>query len=159
MVRSPGSPVGLCCLQADFSAGDRLPLFCHLGIRLACEAALRDGWGDPAAGLSGAARFFTAAGHEPVAIACRSLLRRAGAPRQRQIDAAVHPRLRRLGVTAREAEVLALVGERLTNRDIATRLYLSPRTVEKHVASVLIKAGVESRGDLVQLATSLGLTG
>ena len=40
-------------------------------------------------------------------------------------------------MTAREAEVLELVGGRLSNKDIAARLYLSPRTVEKHVASLL----------------------
>src|SRR2546430_1377994 len=113
----------------------------------------------PAPTLYTAEGFFTTAGHEPVATACRSLLRRTGRSRQRRVDAAVHPDLRRLGVTAREAEVLALVGERLPNRDIAERLYLSPRTVEKHVASVLTKAGAASRADLIRLATTLGLTG
>jgi DNA-binding CsgD family transcriptional regulator len=145
--------------DAAVSAGGPLPLFCHLGVRLACEPAVRDGWGDPASALTAAEAFFAMAGHEPVAIACRSLLRRTGRSRQRRIDAGVHPQLRRLGVTAREAEVLALVGERLANRDIAERLNLSPRTVEKHVASLLTKAGAASRTDLVRLAGTLGLTG
>lgn len=47
------------------------------------------------------------------------------------------------GVTAREAEVMDLVVERLSNREIAERLYLSPRTIEKHIASLLDKLGVE----------------
>src|SRR2546430_11382817 len=155
-----GDPAGAAAaFDAAVSAGGPLPLFCHLGIRLAGEPAVRDGWGDPASTLYTAERFFTTAGHEPVATACRSLLRRTGGSRQRRVDAAVHPDLRRLGVTAREAEVLALVGERLPNRDIAERLYLSPRTVEKHVASVLAKAGAASRTDLVRLAGTVGLTG
>ena len=60
--------------------------------------------------------------------------------------------LLRLGVTAREAEVLELVGERLSNKDIAARLYLSPRTVEKHVASLLLKTGAADRAALGRLA-------
>jgi DNA-binding CsgD family transcriptional regulator len=145
--------------DAAVSAGGPLPLFCHLGVRLACEPAVHDGWGDPASALTAAEAFFAIAGHEPVATACRSLLRHTGRSRQRRIDAGVHPQLRRLGITAREAEILALVGERLPNRDIAERLYLSPRTVEKHVASLLTKAGAASRADLVRLAGTLGLTG
>jgi DNA-binding NarL/FixJ family response regulator len=54
---------------------------------------------------------------------------------------------------------LALVGGRLPNRDIAERLYLSPRTVEKHAASLLTKVGAASRADLVRLAATLGLGG
>ena len=46
-----------------------------------------------------------------------------------------------LGVTARELEVLRLLGEGLSNKDIGARLYLSPRTVERHVASLTVKAG------------------
>ncbi len=144
--------------DAAVSAGGPLPLFCHLGVRLACEPAVRDGWGDPASALTAAEGFFAMAGHDPVATACRSLLRRTGRSRERRVDAAVHPDLRRLGVTAREAEVLALVGDRLPNRDIAARLYLSPRTVEKHVASLLTKVGAASRADLIRLAATLGLT-
>jgi DNA-binding CsgD family transcriptional regulator/tetratricopeptide (TPR) repeat protein len=61
------------------------------------------------------------------------------------------------GLTARESEVLALLGEGLRNAAIAQRLYLSPRTVENHVAAVLRKLGAESRGGAVAEATRLGL--
>jgi predicted ATPase/class 3 adenylate cyclase/DNA-binding CsgD family transcriptional regulator len=54
------------------------------------------------------------------------------------------------GVTAREAEVLAAVGERLTNAEIASRLYVSTRTVETHVASLLRKLGVANRRELAE---------
>jgi DNA-binding NarL/FixJ family response regulator len=52
------------------------------------------------------------------------------------------------GLTAREAEVLALVVEHLTNADIAARLHLSPRTVESHVANLLAKTGTTDRAGL-----------
>jgi DNA-binding NarL/FixJ family response regulator len=59
-------------------------------------------------------------------------------------------------VTAREADVLRLVAEGLANKEIATRLYLSPRTIEKHVESLLRKTGARSRTQLVALAGPAG---
>ena len=56
------------------------------------------------------------------------------------------------GVSEREAEVLALVGDHLTNAQIAGRLYLSVRTVESHVSSLLRKLGVADRRALAALA-------
>ncbi len=56
------------------------------------------------------------------------------------------------GVTRREAEVLAALAERSTNADIAARLYLSERTVESHVASLLRKLGARNRVELGDLA-------
>ena len=65
----------------------------------------------------------------------------------------VEPRaLTETGVSEREAEVLALVGEHLTNQQIAGRLYLSVRTVESHVSSLLRKLGVADRRALAELA-------
>ena len=56
------------------------------------------------------------------------------------------------GVSTREAEVLGLVGEHLTNAQIAGRLYLSVRTVESHVSSLLRKLGLADRRALAGLA-------
>ena len=67
--------------------------------------------------------------------------------------------LRRLGVTVREYEVLHLVAERLGNKEIARRLFLSPRTVEKHVASLLVKTGQENRAGLTRYAAQLQKAG
>jgi DNA-binding NarL/FixJ family response regulator len=47
--------------------------------------------------------------------------------------------------------VLALVAEGLANKQIAARLYLSPRTVDKHVESLLRKTGARSRTQLVAI--------
>ena len=52
------------------------------------------------------------------------------------------------GVSRREAEVQALVGENLTNAEIAARLYISERTVESHVSSLLRKLGARDRREL-----------
>ncbi|PWU24774.1 MAG: hypothetical protein C5B48_04650 [Candidatus Rokuibacteriota bacterium] len=49
------------------------------------------------------------------------------------------------GLTAREMEVLSLVGEGKTNRQIAAELYLSVRTVDRHVSRIFDKLGVSSR--------------
>ena len=55
-------------------------------------------------------------------------------------------------VTRREAEVLALIGEHLTNAEIAARLYISQRTVESHVSALLRKLGVADRRKLARQA-------
>jgi predicted ATPase/DNA-binding CsgD family transcriptional regulator len=58
-------------------------------------------------------------------------------------------------VSPREAEVLAAIGEHLTNAEIAARLFISVRTVESHVSSLLRKLQVEDRRALAALARRL----
>jgi DNA-binding NarL/FixJ family response regulator len=62
--------------------------------------------------------------------------------------------LRGLGVTVREFEVFELIARRLGNRAVADRLHISPRTVEKHVASLLVKTGQPDRQRLMDFATN-----
>jgi DNA-binding NarL/FixJ family response regulator len=50
-----------------------------------------------------------------------------------------------------------MLAEGCTNAEIATRLYVSRRTVDNHVAAVLTRLGVGSRHDAVTLAAALGL--
>jgi DNA-binding NarL/FixJ family response regulator len=61
------------------------------------------------------------------------------------------------GLSPRELQVLALVAEGLTNRDIAQRLVLSEHTVNRHVANILRKLGLPSRAAAASLAGRHGL--
>src|SRR5215813_2595854 len=63
------------------------------------------------------------------------------------------------GVSAREAEILALVGEHRSNAEIGAQLFISVRTVETHVSSLLRKLGVPDRRALADLATELARAG
>ncbi len=125
----------------------------HLAHRLMAEAALEEGWGDPVSWLKEAAAFFTTSGHRRVASACRSLLRVAGV--SPATDPTTSGRGQRLGLTRRETEVLDLISEGLSNKEIAARLYLSARTVEKHVERLLLKTDSSSRAQLAVLAVQL----
>ena len=97
------------------------------------------------------------AGHDRMVSACKALLRKAGAPvpRRGRGESEVPPELRSARVTSREVDVLRLVGDGLSNQEVAERLFLSPRTVETHVASMLRKTGLETRAQLVALAARL----
>ena len=55
-------------------------------------------------------------------------------------------------MTSRELEVLRLLAAGLPNNQIAARLYLSPRTVERHIANLAVKIGVGRRSELVAYA-------
>ena len=64
---------------------------------------------------------------------------------------------REFGLTPRQQEILALLCHRLTDPEIAARLYLSPRTVEGHVTQILGKLGVANRREAAAAAARLSL--
>lgn len=138
------------------------PWWNHLIRRLVAPAALEDGWGEPVAWLRVATAEFDASGHARLASACRGILRRAGArvPRSGRGEAQVPAQMRRLGITSREMDVYLLVAQGLSNTDIAERLFISPKTVETHIASLVYKTGQAGRRELVAHAAraARGLT-
>jgi DNA-binding NarL/FixJ family response regulator len=62
------------------------------------------------------------------------------------------PSLRRGLGMRRVLDVIRLVSEGLANQDIATRLFVSPRTVQTHLTHIYTKLGLSSRVQLVQEA-------
>jgi DNA-binding CsgD family transcriptional regulator/tetratricopeptide (TPR) repeat protein len=125
----------------------------HHARRLVAEAAVRDGWGDPTGWAVEGLEFFDASVLPRLADACRATLRKAGVPLRRRGrgESEVPRELYRLGVTSREIDVLRLVAERMSNREIGELLFVSPRTVETHVASLLRKVSVGTRAELVEV--------
>ena len=126
--------------RAADSALAAFPGWVDLARLLAAEPALTNRWGEPERWLRAARDSFTALGLPVLAERCQQLLH---GPRP--------SRWTRYGFTARETEVLVLVGQGLANKQIATRLHCSPRTVEKHLESLLRKAQARSRTELVAL--------
>ena len=136
-----------------FEQGERLlaatPWWHRMLHLITLESAVADGWGTPIPLLRTDLAAFEARGEEPLARWCRDLLRRAGAATRRgRGDSPVPPTLRAAGVTSRELDVLRLVVEGHANAHVAGRLFLSPRTVETHVANLLAKSGAANRGEL-----------
>jgi DNA-binding CsgD family transcriptional regulator len=142
--------------QAQRSA-ETFAMASHLGLRLIAEPAHEDGWGEPVTWLRRAEEYFHQGAVPSVTGACRALLRQFGesVPQRRTGADRISPRLRERGVTVREFEVFELLVLRLSNRTIADRLHISPRTVEKHVAALLLKADEPNRAALVDYAQSL----
>jgi DNA-binding NarL/FixJ family response regulator len=140
--------------EAMASATGRMPFDLALIRELAArmlDAPQKGQW------LRDALEAYEAAGDSVDGDRIRRLLREAGEPvprRKRRPEAPVPDDLARHGVTTREAEVLRLLGDGLSNADIAARLYVSVRTVESHVSSLLTKLGVDSRGKLTAISAA-----
>ena len=67
------------------------------------------------------------------------------------------PQLDALGITPRELEILTLVAQGLSNREIAARLFVSENTVKTHCSRAFDKLGARRRTQAVQLGKQLGL--
>ena len=89
------------------------------------------------------------------AIVARRLRERGvrGVPRGPRTRTQLHP----AGLTAREVEVLGLLGEGLRNAQIADRLVVSEKTIDHHVSAILRKLDVRTRGEAAAEALRRGL--
>ena len=101
--------------------------------------------------LHSALTLFRSIGAEPLARRARAELRAAGEADARA-DGSSMPAL-----TAQELQVALLVAQGASNREVATRLFISPRTVEYHLYKIYPKLGVVSRTDLVRHMATSGL--
>ena len=99
-----------------------------------------------AAEAKGALATFEELGAGPDADAAAALLREWGIKAVRRGPNAVG------SLTTREFEILALLGEGLSNREIAARLFITPKTVEHHVGHVLSKLDLKRRSEAAAFA-------
>jgi DNA-binding NarL/FixJ family response regulator len=60
-------------------------------------------------------------------------------------------------LTSREQEILVLLAEGLSAKEIAEKLYISPRTVENHRSSIMRKLDLHTNHELIRYAAKLGL--
>ena len=125
----------------------------RLGLPYEAALALMQAEGpEGGAALARAVSMLEAVEARPAALLARRMARRLGAtgqlPKERRgpyATARGHP----LGLTRREIEILGLIAQGMSNRDIARRLVRSLRTVEHHVSAVLEKLNATSRMDVM----------
>jgi class 3 adenylate cyclase/DNA-binding CsgD family transcriptional regulator/tetratricopeptide (TPR) repeat protein len=139
-------------LLIEGRSGEAAERWAQIGCRYQQAVALAHG--DRAARLE-ALEMLETLGATAVAAKLRKALRDQGVsvPRGRSRATRSHA----AGLTARQAEVLSLLDEGLSNAEIADRLFLSPRTVEHHVAAVISKLDVSTRDAAVAVAAEQGL--
>ena len=103
---------------------------------------------DARAHLRAALEIFEDVGAAPWAERARQELRASGATARRRDDSPA------TALTPQELQVARLVAEGLPNREVAARLFVSPRTVEFHLRNIFTKTGVTSRAELARLPLS-----
>lgn len=124
----------------------------ELGRPYEAARALSDGNDETA--LRAALATFERLEAKPAAARARVRLREAGA---RRIPRGPRPSTRAnvAGLTAREVDVVALLARGYSNQKIAESLFLSPRTVENHIAAILSKLSATSRAEAATRAAQL----
>jgi DNA-binding NarL/FixJ family response regulator len=96
-------------------------------------------------------------GAKPLANQLTAALSALGERPERRLGKRTAAQIENGGLTRREVEIVRMVATGRTNREIARELFLSPRTVEMHVSSILMKLNGRSRADAARLASELGL--
>jgi DNA-binding CsgD family transcriptional regulator len=141
--RSPSESIG----EADYLVR-HTPFHRHMLRTIIAPAVYKAGMEAAAEGwLREADAFCSAAGERALQRRVRHILGSIGVKVPRG-STGVPPHLARLGITARETEILRLVNAGLSNADISHRLFISTRTVESHVSSMLQKTGLTTREQL-----------
>ena len=129
-----------------------IPQRAYARVRLA-EALLAEGQRRQAAdALNESIDLFAGAPQSPIRALAEQLGRRARLQIGRPVDDQAKPSSEdRFGLTERETEVLRLLSDGRTNREIGDALFISPKTVSVHVTSVMRKLGVRRRADAARI--------
>ena len=72
-------------------------------------------------------------------------------------DASLSPEVEKLGLTARELEVVRLIAQGYSNTEIAAKLFVSDATVKTHINHIFSKLGARDRSQVIVKARQLGL--
>jgi DNA-binding CsgD family transcriptional regulator/tetratricopeptide (TPR) repeat protein len=163
LARASGTrPDWLPAVEAARDAGDAY-LLAYALLRGAQQAWSSDDRDAAAGMLDESARLATLMGAAPLLDEAHTLARRARlkvadttAP-EAGSDRASPPGIEAYGLTERELEVLGLVAAGRSNPQIATELFISPKTASVHVSNIISKLGVSSRGEVAALAYRLGV--
>lgn len=153
-------PEGVVGAFVDWTAGDHLGAaagFRRMGCPYEAASALAD-TGDTASlreALATFERLGAAPSAETVAVELRRRGVRVAARRNRDAGESSNS----CGLTDRELEVVRLVAAGFTNPQIAAALYISRKTAEHHVSSILVKLGVSSRTEAAAAAVRLDIVG
>ncbi len=139
------------------AAADALGAVAQRAVRRGCASPNRCSPNAPhaaeaTAALNEAVALFTDAPGSPIRALAEHVAHRA---RLRIEDSPDDEALRstsRFGLTEREADVLRLLDEGRTNREIGAALFISPKTVSVHVSSIMRKLGVRRRADAARIA-------
>jgi DNA-binding CsgD family transcriptional regulator len=146
------------CVDAWVTAVDSWPL-AYARYRLA-EAHLAAEDRPAATGLlREALRTAEYMGAEPLVDDVRALARRARLSLAEDAEEAPALEPVPFGLTGREREVLSLVAAGRSNGQIASALFISPKTASVHVSNILAKLGVSGRVEAAAVAHRMGLTG
>ena len=132
---------------------DRAEIGRHAGVALV-RAGRRD---EGVAELVAAARTARRIGATPLGMAIANDLAALGEQVDRRLGSREARRLGDHGLTRRELEVLQHVARGQTSREIAHLLFLSPRTIEMHVGSALLKLDCRTRAEAIRRLSDLGL--
>jgi DNA-binding CsgD family transcriptional regulator len=109
--------------------------------------------------LKESARLAAQIGAEPLLVEAKTLARRARVrlPEGESPTAGAERDIASYGLTERELEVLQLVAAGRSNPQIASELFISPKTASVHVSNIISKLNVASRGEAAALAHRMGI--
>ena len=156
VIEGRGEPEEWCALAEDWLAFGEVPRAAYARWR---EAELRLAAGDRSSAEAAALAAFELAdsiGWQWVRDGVADLARR-GRLDIKTVEPAIPDAAADLSLTAREVEVLGLLAEGRTNRQIAESLYISTKTASAHVSNLLMKLGVSNRAEAGAAARRLGL--